>query len=104
METSTNAKKEYLKTHFYNNTYLEAKEVIIDLLKSRMATLVSVNDTYMEIATHDYAYDCTIILSYDKVLSIDLFVMAPILYSKKKYIKEFYKHLDSKLNLERIGE
>lgn len=103
METSSNNKNQILRTHYYNNSYSEVKETIISLIKERFARIDGVDDEYMEINMYDYVYSVTFIIHVDDLLSIDLLVISPLFYNKKKYIKALYEVLDSKLKLVRIG-
>lgn len=104
METNSSHKNKTLKTHYYSNTYKEVRDVIIEIIKTRFARIDGVNDEYMEINMHDYVFDVTFMIHKDELVSIDLLVISPLFYNKKKYIKGLYEELDSKLKLVRIGD
>lgn len=103
-QTSETNEIEYLKTHYYNNSYEEIRNVIFNYFKNRRAVIVDINDEYMEFLIKDNVeFNIKVCQINDKVCSLDVKTMGLFIISGKKSIKEFYAYTDSNLSLNSVG-
>lgn len=107
-ETLDVCKDRRLLTHYYANTYEDTKNYFIDVIKLYGFHIVNINDDYQEILVEMPHGEFVVTLfshSYNET-SVDFKATTTyfIPFGRGvKYIEGFYKELDIRLNLKRIG-
>ena len=101
VETSENAKKLILQTHYYKASYDEVKEFYLSILEEEKHTVVSVNDDYTEVYSEIPHMEviAKIIMQDPEETSIDFEIHADFLAGNKgkaeKFITNVYKKIEA---------
>lgn len=103
-ETMEEATVDYLKTRWYENTYMEAKYIILTYLKEHKGFTTNINDEYQEILFNIYFKEVFLkATSINGLIAIDIRVNGSIFSNNKKFINGFYDYLNSKLNFKGLS-
>lgn len=101
-ETSDNHSNPKLRTHYYRNTYEQAKAAIRNLVQEFKGYKVSINDKYQEISFETRGYFCVISVinpnPVESAIDIKLSFNMMSFGRGPKVISKMYLLLDSSLN------
>lgn len=100
VETSENAKKLELQTHYYKASYDEIKKVYLSILEEEKHTVVSVNDDYTEIYSEIPHMEviAKIIMQDPKETSIDFYINSDFMVGAKGKAEKFIQRVLAKID------
>ena len=98
VETSENAKKLILQTHYYKASYDEVKEFYLSILEEEKHTVVSVNDDYTEIYSEIPHMEviAKIIMQDPKETSIDFYINSDFMVGARGKAEKFIERVLAK--------
>lgn len=109
VETSENAKYDFLKTHYYKCDYLKLKKAVIEVCESLDFDLTHEDDDYFELLEQRNDVNLTIKFNEfnKRETSLDIFVDAYYVFMKKtkveKLLRTIYVNLNKKVEFKGLG-
>ena len=99
VETSENAKKLILQTHYYKASYDEIKKLYLSILEEEKHNVVSVNDDYTEIYSEIPHMEAIakIIMQDPKETSIDFYINSDFMVGAKGKAEKFIERVLAKI-------
>lgn len=108
LETSENAKKDYLKTRYYKTNILLIMEYLKKYYEENNIKIISYNTDYNEISIDEQYYNMTIrfVQVRPNEAAVDLFIDSYFLFDfnkTKRVIEEFYNLLNNKFEFKGLA-